>query len=177
MQTFNARIELLKRLVFVAFMAIMCFALMPLSHIEAGSFDQGNVRLSVSGGGGHAFGDDYVVLGLGVGYYVFDGLELGLDADAWFGDPEIYTISPQVRYVVHQVPNVKPYAGAFYRRTFIEGLDDLDAVGFRGGAFFTIGRGSYLGVGAVYDIYLDCDRDEYESCSDVYPEIVLSFAF
>lgn len=167
----------LKRSAIVVSMIIMSFALMPLANADAGSFDQGNVRLSVSGGGGHAFGDNYVVLGLGIGYYVLDGLELGLDADAWIGDPEIYTLSPQVRYVLHHVQHVKPYAGVFYRRTFIEDLDDLDAIGFRGGAFVTIGRGSYLGVGAVYNIYLDCERDEYESCSDAYPEIVLSFAF
>lgn len=40
-----------------------------------------------------------------------------------------------------------------------------------------IGGGTYLGIGAVYNSYLDCDEDVYSSCTETYPEIVISVAF
>jgi len=33
-------------------------------------------------GNGSSFGNNYIVLGLGAGYYVVDGLDLGLDVQA-----------------------------------------------------------------------------------------------
>ncbi len=158
--------------------AIVFFSYVFGAVVEAAPFTQGNKSVTISGGSGHAFGSDYFVLGVGGGYYLLDGLELGVDVDAWLGaDPDIYRISPQVRYVFHKVDNIKSYVGTFFRRTFIEGLDDLDAVGFRGGVFMMLNRGSYLGVGAVYDSYLDCEERIYSSCSNTYPEIVISIAF
>ena len=40
-----------------------------------------------------------------------------------------------------------------------------------------IGGGTYLGIGAVYNSYFDCDEDVYSSCTETYPEIVISVAF
>src|SRR6266850_1746318 len=68
-------------------------------------------------------------------------------------------------------------AGAFYRRTFITGLDDLDSYGGRAGAYFQLGRNAYVGVAGVYESYTDCTDSRYRSCSDTYPEVTFTFAF
>ena len=41
-------------------------------------------------------------------------------------------ITPSVQYVFHQMQALKPYVGAFYRRTDIDGLPDLDSAGALG---------------------------------------------
>ena len=138
---------------------------------DAGPFSRGRTRLSVVGGWGRAFDEDYFLLGVGAGYYLRNGLDVGLDFEAWLGsDPGIYKLSPGVRYVVYQGRSLKPYFGGFYRRTFIDGTDDFDSLGGRAGVYYAGRGGSYIGAGAVYESYLDCDG----SCSEVYPEF--SFA-
>ncbi len=72
---------------------------------------------------------------------------------------------------------LRPYAGVFYRRTMIEGLDDLDSTGGRAGLYFMSGKNVYIGVGVVYESYLSCDSATYSSCSDTYPEITVAFSF
>ena len=143
----------------------------------AGPFSQGSQSLSIIAGSGRAFSDDYVILGLGYGYYVLDGLELGIDAQFWLsGDPSINKLSPQVRYVFTQPERIKPYVGAFYRRTYIDGLEDLDSVGYRAGLNF-MGQGSFFfGLGVVYEEYRSCDETIFRDCSDTYPEILFSFS-
>ena len=85
----------------------------------AGAFGQGRTHVVVSGGTGSAFNQNYLVLGLGLSYYVIDGLNVGIFAESWSGnDPHFYTLTPSVQYVFFQVPKVKPYVGAFYRRTY-----------------------------------------------------------
>ena len=159
-------------------MAAIILYLLPVNEVRADPFSKGNVRTSIVVGGGHALGDDYFVVGAGVGYYVIDGLEAGLDLDAWLGgERDISSVSPELRYVFHDSPGAKPYAGVFYRHTFIEDLDDLDAIGLRGGLFLMRGRATYLGIGVLYNSYLDCDEDVYSSCTETYPEIVISVAF
>jgi len=92
------------------------------------------------------------------------------------GDPDMYKITPSVQYVFHQVA-LKPYVGAFYRRTSIDGLPDLDSVGARAGVYFQAGRSAYIGIGAVYESYLDCSKAVYRSCDSAYPEVSFTFAF
>jgi hypothetical protein len=145
---------------------------------EAGDFTQGSLRGSILGGSGRAFNQTYFVLGGGMGYYLFNGLESGLDFEAWFGnDPRIYKVSPRIRYVIPLTPAINPYVGRFYSRTFIEELDDFDSFGFRGGFFNTIGPNAYVGVGVVYERLLNCEESIYKSCSVVYPEVLLSIGF
>jgi len=142
---------------------------------EAGAFTKGNFRGSILAGSGRAFNETYFVLGGGIGYYLINGLEPGLDIEAWFGsEPENYKVSPRIRYVYRLTPAINPYVGGFYSRTFIEGLDDLDSFGFRGGFFNKIGPRAYLGLGIVYENLLTCEESIYQSCSDVYPEVILS---
>jgi len=145
----------------------------------AGSFAQGRTHVVVSGGTGSAFNQSYLVLGLGASYYLIDGLNVGLFAESWSGnDPHFYTITPSVGYVFFQVPRVKPYVGAFYRRTFYSSsLPDIDSVGARAGAYLAVGRNAYVGLGAVYESYLDCNKSVYRDCSVTYPEISFTIAF
>jgi hypothetical protein len=114
---------------------------------------------------------------VGYGYYLVNGLELGVDAQFWLsGDPSITKISPQIRYVFTQPKTVKPYLGAFYRRTFIDGFEDLDSIGYRAGLNI-MGQGNfYFGAGVVYEQYQDCNESIVSNCSDTYPEILFSFS-
>lgn len=144
----------------------------------AGVFSQGHTHLAVVAGNGYAFNDSYIVLGVGINYYVVDGLNIGLNAEAWTGgNPDIYKITPSVQYVFYQVPNISPYLGAFYRRTYVDNLPDLDSVGSRAGVYFAAGRNAFIGVGAVYENYLDCRETIYNECTDTYPEISFTVSF
>ena len=144
---------------------------------EPTPWDRGRVALSLSIGSQEAFADDYLLVGAGVGYFVLDGLELGLDGVRWFGgDPGITVASPGLRYVA--VPlgwPVLPYVGGFYTHYFIGGpFDDLDTVGARVGFVLHRGGGLVLGVGAIAErIVSDCDED----CASIYPELSIGFTF
>jgi len=145
---------------------------------NAGPFDKGSIRGTVLLGSGRAFGDNYTILGVGIGYYVIDGLELGIDAETWMGGtPSINQISPSVRYVFRNRSGVSPYFGAFYRKTYIENLRDLTASGYRLGAYINTRSNVYMGAGVVFINYSDCSTTIYNSCSDTYPEVTLGFVF
>ena len=140
------------------------------------AFSKGSTSIAIVAGSGRAFQDDYVILGVGAGYYVIKGLELGIDVQHWFsGDPAITKVSPQIRYVFTRQKNIKPYIGTFYRRTFVENLDDEDSFGYRAGAYFSSNNGVYIGGGIVYEEYIDCSA--FTSCSYTYPEILFSVSF
>ena len=139
------------------------------------AFSKGATSVGIVAGSGTAFRDDYIILGVGVGYYVMDGLELGIDVQHWFsGDPAITKVSPQIRYVFAQPKVVKPYVGVFYRRTFIEDLENDNSFGYRAGAYFSGNNGVYIGGGIVYEEYQDC---QFTECSTTYPEILISVSF
>ena len=141
-------------------------------------FSKGRTHFSIYGGTGYAFDDDYLVLGLSGSYYIANGLSIGLAAESWSGgEPGILKVTPTMSYVFYQAGNIKPYIGAFYRRTYIDNLPDLDSAGGRAGIMMSSGRNAYLGVGAVYESYLDCEETIYRSCDDIYPEVSLTFAF
>jgi hypothetical protein len=145
---------------------------------DASPFSKGSARLSLLFGSNTAFNQDYSVIGIGAGYYVTDGLEAGLDAETWQGNsPRIYRISPELRYVLYSVEPVKPYAGIFYRRTFIEDHGGHNEAGVRAGGIVLAGQRAYFGAGVVYEQRLNCDRSIYSSCSDVYPELMFAVMF
>lgn len=142
------------------------------------AFSKGSTTVSLVAGSGSTFNDNYIILGAGVGYYVARGLELGIDAQYWFsGDPAISKISPQIRYVFTQPKVIKPYVGAFYRRTFVDSdiFDDYNSYGGRAGAYFSSSSGVYIGAGVVYEQYADCNR--FVDCSNSYPEILFQVSF
>jgi hypothetical protein len=144
----------------------------------AGVFGKGRTHLVVTGGTGYAFDESYFVLGLGATYYVLDGLGLSLFFESWSGsDPGMTKITPSVQYVFHRMQTLKPYVGAFYRRTDVDGLPDLDSVGARAGAYLQAGRNTYIGAGVVYESYLDCENAIYRSCDSTYGELSFTLAF
>lgn len=148
----------------------------PGTAIADGPFDQGRIRVAAHGASGRAFGDSYFVLGYGVGVFVLDGLEVGVDADHWLGgEPVIHKLSEQVRYVFHMVPSVHPYLGAFHKHWFIgDDVDDIDTLGGRLGLFFSLGPQLFAGGGVVHEVIVtDCEDD----CSETYPEVVFSAVF
>ena len=145
------------------------------------AFSKNSTTLGVVVGSGSAFNDDYIIAGVSLGYYVLDGLELGVDVQHWFsGEPSISKVSPQIRYVYTKTNNLKPYVGAFYRRTYFGdfngvSLDDRDSFGYRAGAYFTSNNQVYIGGGIVYEEYTDCSA--FTDCSSTYPEILFSVSF
>ena len=155
---------------------IMIFCLFfPTAH--AAPFAKGDVGVSLVLGSGQAFNDNYNIVGAGIGYYVLDGLRLGISGQTWLGgDVSITKYSPQVQYVMARDEMLKPYLGVFYRKTYIEGLEDIDATGGRAGVYLS-GRGNYyISVGIVHEKYLSCNETVYESCSDNYPELSVTFS-
>ncbi len=117
-----------------------------------------------------------MIIGIGAGYYIRNGLDIGLYYENWaFADPGIYKLSPEIRYTRQLPMKLAPYVGAYYRRTYIDGYDDLNSYGGRLGAFRTGGR-STVGGGVVYEKFLDCNDAIYD-CSNTYPEIVFATSF
>ena len=145
------------------------------------AFSQNSTSVGVVVGSGSAFDDDYIILGIGVGYYVTQGLELGIDLERWFsGEPTITKVSPQIRYVFTESTTIKPYVGAFYRRTHFDDLngielDDQDSFGYRAGAYFSTDNRVYIGGGIVYEEYKDCSR--FTDCSTTSPELIFTVSF
>ena len=145
------------------------------------AFSKNSTSVGVVVGSGSAFNDNYIIAGVGLGYYVATGLELGIDLQHWFnGEPSITKVSPQIRYVFTQAKVVKPYVGAFYRRTYFgdlngDSLDDQDSFGYRAGAYFTSNNRVYIGGGIVYEEYTDCAAPL--DCSTTYPEILFTVSF
>jgi hypothetical protein len=141
-------------------------------------FGAGSSRLTVIVGNGSAFNDNYLIIGVGAAYFIADGLDLGLDFESWTGgNPGITKVSPRLDYVFNTGGSLRPYAGVFYRRTMIEGLNDLNSLGGRAGLYFMSGKGIYVGAGLVYESYLNCQTSTYSSCDDTYPEIIIAFSF
>ena len=144
---------------------------------EPTPWDRGRVSLSLALASEDAFGHSYFLAGVGVGYYVLDGLEVGLDGTHWFGDdPSISMLSPQVRYVA--VPlrwPVLPYVGGFYTHYFIGSpFEDFDTIGARVGLLYHQGGGLVVGIGGIAErIISDCNED----CTSIYPELSFGFSF
>ncbi len=160
---------------FIAFLLFLPTTAHAASGSGSVSFSQGSGRFSIHGGGATAFDQTYSVFGIGGGYFVADGLEVGLDAERWFGaSPGITQVSPQVRYVLNTSSPFNPYAGVFYQRTFIQNNPDNSTVGGRAGVYYAVGGNTTFGAGVVHASHLNCDRFVYSSCSETYPE--LSFA-
>ena len=170
-KSIQTRTQLLMVLLLAAFCA-------PLCRAESDPFGKGRLRGSVVAGSGRTLDNNYIIIGLGAAYYMVDGLELGLDGEAWLGaDPGIYKLSPQAKYVLPIRSKIRPYLGAFYSHVFIEDYDDLDTVGGRGGVYLLQNKQWFFGVGVVYESYLDCDEALYNSCDDVYPEFTFAISF
>jgi len=138
-----------------------------------GPFSKGSIRLTLLAGTASTYDDNYFIIGAGIGYFILNGLEVGLDYEAWlFAKPVMQRLSPEARYVFHMVPVVKPYAGVFYRRNFVTDHDDYNQIGARMGAYFIPkSNRMFVGAGAVYEKTLDCTSSNFIDCDEWYPEI------
>lgn len=140
-------------------------------------FDRGRFSLTGGGGSQRTLEHRYFVIGAGVGYFVLDGVELGLAATHWFGSgPSISELAPAVRYVAQPLVGrspLIPYVGAFYNHGFLgDDLPDVDTVGARGGLLYVSGQ-LVLGLGVAYErVVSACTTD----CSLVYPDLTISLA-
>lgn len=146
----------------------------PAPPPKQGPYPQGKVRIGL--GGGLFSSSDTFDFGFSatVGYFVFDNIELGVDGAFQMGDsPFAAQLGPTVRAFFPINAAAHPYVGAFYRHWFLtEGLDDVDSVGARAGIVVRTGV-ALFGIGLVYEtIVSDCDGD---GCSDLYPELGVSF--
>jgi len=76
---------------------------------QPGPFAKGKVRVGFYAGAGSTYNQSYMILGAGMGYYVLNGLEFGVDVEGWlFKDPTIWKVTPQVRYVFWQMNPIRP---------------------------------------------------------------------
>jgi hypothetical protein len=145
------------------------------SSAAAEPYRQGSFR--VSGGMGYVSSTayNYVTLGGGGGYYVVDGLELGLDVNTWLGaDPTVTTLTPSTTFTFFMVPQAKPYVGFFYRHWFVgDSFDDVDSWGARAGLRIPAGP-AVFSIGVVYEQQFACAGS---ACVDVAPEFGLGFYF
>ena len=148
---------------------------------EPGIFAKGRVRGAVYGGAGSAWGSQsYLILGVGAGYYLVNGLEAGMDVEGWFlNTPQFYKLTPQVRYIFWQVPRFKPYAGAFWRRTLVtDDNPDYSSWGGRLGIAFQRSNGrSFIAVGAVYERFIQNDDITFLETDIWYPEVAFWISF
>jgi len=141
-------------------------------------FDRGKMNLSIGGGSTSNFGERYFAIGGGFGYFILDGLELGISAVHQFGDgPSISQVQPRVRYVaqplVGKFPLI-PYVGVFYNHWFVgDDIPDVDAIGTRVGLLYISGR-LLLGLGiAAERTVSECPDDE---CWNYYPDFTISLS-
>jgi hypothetical protein len=140
-------------------------------------FDQGRFNLGFGAGSQGTLGGRYYVVAGGAGYYVLDGVELGLGAGHQFGDdPNISRVTPSLRYVAQPLVGVSPvipYVGVLGSHYFVfDGFSDIDTLGTRAGLLYVSGS-LVLGLGIGYErIVSECSED----CSWFYPDFTLAVA-
>ena len=161
---------------------VIILLLLPALPAEAtgvgGMFGQGRTQVSLVGGNGYAFDKNYFILGASVSYYVLDGLGVGMSLEKWSGDsPSITKYAPFAQYVFYQPSSIKPYIGAFYRRTMVEGQPDIDSIGERAGIYIASGRSTYINIGFVQEAYRDCQESVYQTCRATYSELGFTVGF
>lgn len=158
---------------------IIVLLLLTPAVADAHQFEQGKFSLGI--GGSLQLGGDRAIFvaSLGLGYYVLDGLEVGVGTSAYFGaQPFVWQVTPGVKYVFWMVPVVHPYVGAFYRHWFVaRGEQDFDTVGGRLGILIVPTPSPIVaGIGVAYERIINppCSG---EGCSFIYPELTFSISF
>ena len=146
---------------------------------------QGMRRSALSlGADAGAQGLSAIVIGFGMGVFLVDGLEVGLDVDqqiALAGTSFAFTrLSPQIRYIVPYFGTFAPYLGGFYRRyaSWLDGtVKGKDSFGGRVGAIFQGDKGA-VGVGITYEWFVrGCDSSSPEECPPFAPEVFAFLSF
>jgi len=52
------------------------------------AFSKGATNIGIMAGTGSSLSGNYTILGIGVGYYIMQGLEIGIDAQHWFSQDQ-----------------------------------------------------------------------------------------
>ncbi len=141
-------------------------------------FSQGRISASALIGTGGFAGERSTIVGATLGYYVLDGLQLGVEGDYWFGGSSLARVSPAITYTVVAIPRFQPYAGVFYRHWFTDSIfEDIDTIGARGGVNWVTGTQlTYLGLGVAYEAQVSPECPSGADCDYFYPELTLAIA-
>ncbi|MFN0039008.1 MAG: hypothetical protein ACKVP2_05825 [Burkholderiales bacterium] len=167
-----------RRFSILAALLTVLFSSLPATSLAADVYARGHTTGSVVLGAGRALDRDYTILGATLGYMVADGLMLGISGQMWLGnDPDIYKITPDIRYTFPTVGSVRPYVGAFISTTIYDDLPDSETYGARGGIAIPFSSNAAMNVGVVYEKVVDCDTATYNDCSQVYTEASILFSF
>lgn len=150
----------------------------PADDGEPRPYPRNQLRLGALFGVSTNFDDPYFQVGATFGWTVVRGLEFGVDATALLiEDPFIFQLTPGLRYVFVDVPFLQPYVGFLYRRSFIDGDDDLSTMGGRIGVSWDSGEGVLLTGGLAYERAFDCEETRFNGCNGFHPELGISATF
>ena len=155
----------------------------------ANPFGAGNKSIGITVGSGSVsytttglittttYVENYFIVGVNADYFVFENLAVGLGYRGWFGGtPTINQGTVPVTYYIPTNSKFRPYAGAFYRYTYIadDQYDNYSSAGGRLGMAILF-RNGYAGFGWVHEVYLD-DNSRSDNSSG-YPEAIIGFSF
>ena len=144
---------------------------------DPGPFAAGSPRVSIALGTSTGPGAIRYEAGASAGYYLINGIELGLRVRASFGEGTNYQVAqPYALAVAYMTPIAHPYIGPFYTHYFIgDGLPDVDSVGIRLGLFVNPpDTNIVMGGGAASEwILSECDTE----CHRWRPEISIGISF
>lgn len=152
------------------------------SFINADVFDKGRMSVGLVAGSSYSYGEQYTILGVGVDYFLRNGLSVGAGYRGWFGgDPSTNQLTVTSSYYMPLSKKFRPYVGAFLRETFVNydnfANKDYVSYGGRGGVAMIMSPNSYLSFGYAYEEYGSCEEGVFRECSSSYPEFVFSLAF
>ncbi len=139
-------------------------------------FTAGQKNFGLSMGTSTGFGNDYTTLGANFNYFVQDNLSVGVGYLGYFGDdPKINQVTIPVTYYYPISITNYPYAGVFYKHTFIsDDYEDYDVYGVRVGMSVRIGPRSYISAGWVEEY---TDIDTLDDNWDGHAEVSIGFTF
>ncbi|MEA1982831.1 MAG: hypothetical protein U9N39_04735 [Campylobacterota bacterium] len=144
------------------------------SLAQADIFKKGKSNFGVSLGTGSSYNNTYTLVGVSGNYFVIDNLSVGLSYRGWFGaDPMQNELALATNYFISISKKFRPYVGAFVRETLIDGYDNRESYGVRGGVAM-VTKNTFVSLGYAYEHYSTCIKEE---CSISYPEIVFGLSF
>ncbi len=147
-----------------------------LSPLYADVFSQGQKHIGITISSGSSYNSTYTIVGVKANYFIVNNLSMGLEYRGWFGGtPTLHELSIPLTYHAPLHPVYRPYAGAFYRHSFVASpYRDYDVYGFRVGMSMKLSAGSYSTFGWVQEYYPQSSGD---GTSRGYPEISIGLSF
>jgi hypothetical protein len=139
-------------------------------------FSKNSVSVGIKLGSASIGNENYTILGLSGNYFVIDNLSVGLGYEKWLsGNPDIQKATVESTYFIPASEAVRPYIGLFYRRIMIgDGLDDVNAYGYRAGVAFVQKR-LIFSAGIVQERY-ESDRAIFND-TQTYMEAAVGITF